>query len=293
MTGCACQNGRHSEQHTKFPIEDCKQDRSAATATPLSPEKGAYGASEAFREKRGGSVRHNERSLAHAEKSIPKDFELWRAACPELADFEPVRSIEQAAATGAELLRACGLAQRAFDRAALSIGAVNAGLVALFVYQRHADGERPGGHADTITGRLIRLVDSRNRTGSSRSCARPHDAAPEAPHGATTLSRVSRIGRRRLRLKHVASLCTRRAHAAEFSEEVAPPNVSTRRRSRATSRAVNLAPAPIARQFCFASAPRKPDRRPCRFTFPRARTPDEIVTKVRRRIRCGALPREA
>ena len=26
-----------------------------------------------------------------------------------------------------------------------SIGAVNAGLVALFVYQRHADGERPGG----------------------------------------------------------------------------------------------------------------------------------------------------
>jgi hypothetical protein len=145
MTGYACQNGRHSEQNTKFPIEDCKQDRSAAAATPLSPEKGASGANEAFREKRGGSVRHNERSVAQAEKSIPKDFELWRAACPELADFEPVRSIEQAAAIGAELLRACGLAQRAFDGAALSIGAINAGLVALFVYQRHADGERPGG----------------------------------------------------------------------------------------------------------------------------------------------------
>ena len=51
-----------------------------------------------------------------------------------------------------------------------------------------------------------------------------------------------------------------------------------------------LGPAPIARQFCFASAPRKVDRWPCRFTFPRARKPDEIVTKVRRRIRCGALP---
>jgi hypothetical protein len=133
MTGCACQNDRHSEQDPKFPIEDCKQDR------------GAYGANEAFRESRGGIVRHNERPLAHAEKSIPKDFDLWRAACPELADFGPVRSIEQAAAIGAELLRACGLAQRAFDRAALSIGAGNAGLVALFVYQRHADGERPGG----------------------------------------------------------------------------------------------------------------------------------------------------
>ena len=32
------------------------------------------------------------------------------------------------------------------------------------------------------------------------------------------MSRGSRIGRRRLRLKHAASLCTRRAHAAEFSE---------------------------------------------------------------------------
>ena len=51
-----------------------------------------------------------------------------------------------------------------------------------------------------------------------------------------------------------------------------------------------LRPTPIARQFCFASAPRKVDRRPCRFTFPHARRPDEIVTKVRRRIRCGALP---
>jgi replication initiation protein RepC len=145
MTGCACQNGPHSEQETEFSIEDCKQDRSVATAPPLPSEQGAFGANEAFREKRGGSVRHNERSLAHAEKSIPKDFDLWCAACPELGDFEPVRSIEQAAAIGAELLRACGLAGRAFDGAACSIGAVNAGLVALFVFQRHADGERPGG----------------------------------------------------------------------------------------------------------------------------------------------------
>ncbi|GLI95775.1 hypothetical protein LMG27198_47670 [Methylocystis echinoides] len=145
MTGYACHNGRHSEQDTKSPIEDCKQDSSAATATPLSSKQGAYGANEAFREKRGGAVRHNERAIAHAEKSIPKDFELWRAACPEFAHYEPVRSIEQAAVIGAELLRACGLAQRAFDGAASSIGAVNAGLVALFVYQRHADGERPGG----------------------------------------------------------------------------------------------------------------------------------------------------
>jgi replication initiation protein RepC len=145
MTGSACQNGRHSEQETEFPIEDCKQDRSAATAPPLSSEKCAFGANEAFREKRGGSVRHNERAIAQAEKSIPKDFELWRAACPELSEFEPVGSIERAAAIGAELMRACGLAGRAFDGAARSIGAVNAGLVALLVYQRHADGERPGG----------------------------------------------------------------------------------------------------------------------------------------------------
>ncbi len=145
MTGYACQIGRLSEQDTKFPFEDCNQNRSAAAATPLSPKQGAYGANWAFQERKGGIVRHNERSIVNGEKSIPKDFDLWRAACPELAHFEPVRSIEHAAATGAELLRACGLAQRAFDGAARDIGSVNAGLVAFFVYQRHADGERAGG----------------------------------------------------------------------------------------------------------------------------------------------------
>jgi len=54
--------------------------------------------------------------------------------------------------------------------------------------------------------------------------------------------------------------------------------------------AVIFGPAPVARQFCFASAPRKVDCRPCRFTFPHARRPDEIATKIPRRIRCGALP---
>ena len=53
------------------------------------------------------------------------------------------------------------------------------------------------------------------------------------------MSRVSRIGRRRLRLKHAASLCTRRAHAAEFSEAPAQSHVSTRRRSRSTTRPSN------------------------------------------------------
>jgi replication initiation protein RepC len=145
MTGYARQNGQHSEQETEFSIEDCKQNRSAATATPHSSQKGAYGANEAFQEKRGGIVRHTERSFVNAEKSIPNDFDLWRGACPELAHFEPVRSIEHAAAIGEELLRACGLAQRGFDGAARDIGPVNAGLVALFVYQRHADGERACG----------------------------------------------------------------------------------------------------------------------------------------------------
>jgi replication initiation protein RepC len=145
MTGCARQIDLHSKQDTKFPIEDCKQDRSDATAPPVSPKQSACGANEAFREKRDGIVRHNERSTVNAEKSIPKDLDLWRGACPELEHFDPVRSIEQAAATGAELLRACGLAQRGFDGAARDIGPVNAGLVALFVYQRHADGERAGG----------------------------------------------------------------------------------------------------------------------------------------------------
>ena len=55
MTGYACQNGRHSKQDTKFPIEDCKQNRSAATATPLSPEK-APTAQMRLSEKRGAEA---------------------------------------------------------------------------------------------------------------------------------------------------------------------------------------------------------------------------------------------
>ena len=144
--GYGGQNDRHSEQNSKLPIEDCNQDRSGAQAPQLSQKQRACGArNAAFRGKEGASVRQTEQRNAIAEKAIPKDLALWREACPELSDYGPVTSIEQAAVLGAQIIRRCGLAPHAFMRAADTLGAVNAGLLAVFVWQRHSDGERSGG----------------------------------------------------------------------------------------------------------------------------------------------------
>ena len=171
---------RHKISYRRLQARSERRCRDAAFS-----QKGAYGANEAFREKRGGIVRHNERSILNAEKSIPKDLDLWRGACPELAHFEPVRSIEHAAATGAELLRACGLAGRAFDGAARDIGPVNAGLVALFVYQRHADGERAGGTPIRSPGGLF--------VSMTREIAQGHNDLGRA---LTTMRQKRRVERR-------------------------------------------------------------------------------------------------
>lgn len=82
----------------------------------------------------------------------------------------------------------------------------------------------------------------------------------------------------------------RRDHAAQFFQGARPARYFDATPKPIDDQAVNLGPTPIERQFCFASSPRKPNRWPCRFTFLRAQTPDEIATKASRRIRCGALP---
>lgn len=145
-TGYAGHSDRHTEQNSENSIEDCNKVRSGASAPQLSQVQRASGAQNAaFRGKQGGEVRKNERSRENAERAIPKDLTLWREACPELSEFDEPRSIEHAGAIGAGLLRVCGLARHAFDEAAQSLGALNAGLLALYVYQRHTDGEVPGG----------------------------------------------------------------------------------------------------------------------------------------------------
>ncbi len=144
--GYAGQSDRHSEQNSKRSIEDCNHKRSGAHAPQLFPDMRAHGAqNEAFREKGGGAVRKNEQEMGGFERAIPKDLALWREACPEMETYDQITSIDHAAATGAEIIKGCGLAHHAFETAAKSLGLVNAGLLALFVYQRHADGERPGG----------------------------------------------------------------------------------------------------------------------------------------------------
>jgi len=116
---------------------------SVATAPPVSPKQSADGANEAFREKRGGNVRHNERAVAHAKNPFRRTSSFGELPAPSFR-FRAGQVIEQAAAIGAELLRACGLAGRAFD-GARAISATSMPAWRLFVYQRHADGERPGG----------------------------------------------------------------------------------------------------------------------------------------------------
>lgn len=153
--GYAGHSGRHSEQDSKSSTEDCNaSSHSCAPSFPL-----LYGPrNDAFQERRGGDVRTNERTREAADRAIPKDLALWLAACPELSDWGMVTAIERAAGLGAQLIRACGLSRRAFDASSRRLGAINAGLLALFVVQRHADGEQSGGTPIRSPGGLFVML---------------------------------------------------------------------------------------------------------------------------------------
>jgi replication initiation protein RepC len=153
--GSAGHPGRHSKQDSKPSIEDCN----TASPTPPAPSHLPGGSrNEAFQQVKGGDVRPNERTRDEADRAIPKDLALWLAACPELSDWGAIAAIERAAALGAQLLRACGLSRRAFDTASTRLGPVNAALLALFVVQRHADGEKTGGTPIRSPGGLFVML---------------------------------------------------------------------------------------------------------------------------------------
>jgi hypothetical protein len=154
--GSAGHPGRHSEQNPKLFIQDCNAPRHSSPRPSHQPDDSS---NEAFREGKGGDVRRNERTmLGTADRAIPKDLVLWLAACPELAELGTVTTIERAATLGAQFIRACGLARRAFDAAATRLGVVNAGLLGLFVVQRHADGEQRGGTPIRSPGGLFVML---------------------------------------------------------------------------------------------------------------------------------------
>jgi replication initiation protein RepC len=153
--GSAGHPGRHSEQNTKPSIEDCNAPRQNSQRPFDQPDDSS---NEAFRQRKGGDVRLNERMLGAADQAIPKDLALWLAACPELSEWGTVTTIERAATLGAQFIRACGLARRAFDAASTRLGVVNAGLLGLFVVQRHADGEQRGGTPIRSPGGLFVML---------------------------------------------------------------------------------------------------------------------------------------
>ncbi|MBG0812382.1 hypothetical protein IY145_23840 [Methylosinus sp. H3A] len=192
ISGYAHQNDGHTKQEAKRSIEDCNQ-RSDANASQHPHEKRASGATfDASREEVSGTVRKTEQHSVTFELAIPKDLSLWREACPEIESFAPVRSIEEASATGATLIKACGLARHAYEDAIHRLGALNAGLLALFVYQRHADGERPGGTPSSIAGRPVRHLPPGSPTAARISpsiCTRCSGAGERSD---TTRSRAAR-----------------------------------------------------------------------------------------------------
>jgi replication initiation protein RepC len=152
--GFAGHPGRHSEQNSKPSIEDCTPRH----GSPLSSDQPDDFSNDAFRERRGGDIQQNERALGVTDRAIPKDLALWLAACPELSEWGTVTGIERAATIGAQFIRACGLARSAFDAASTRLGVVNAGLLGLFVVQRHADGEQRGGTPIRSPGGLFVML---------------------------------------------------------------------------------------------------------------------------------------
>ncbi len=150
--------GRHSEQESESSIENCKEGRPVQSTSFSASTHRRDSGIEAFRTERGGDVQQNEQTLDNADRAVPKDLALWVGACPELSELGPIATIEHAAVAGAQLIRACGLARHAFEGAATGIGFVNAGLLGLFVCQRHADGERPGGTPIRSPGGLFVML---------------------------------------------------------------------------------------------------------------------------------------
>ena len=183
--GSAGHPGRHSEQNSKPSIEDCNAPRHGSPPPFDRPDDSS---NEAFRERRGGDVRLNERTTwGRRDRAIPKDLALWLAACPELSEWGTVTTIERAATLGAQFIRACGLARHAFER----------GLDASRRHQR-----RPAWslcrsascrwgtarrHADTLSGRAIRHARPRDRAWppSAREGV-DRDAAPARAQSALT-----------------------------------------------------------------------------------------------------------
>jgi replication initiation protein RepC len=154
--GSAGHPGRHSEQNPKPSIEDCNTPRHGSLPPSDQLDDSRI---EAFRESKGVDVRRSERTtLGTADRAIPKDLALWLAACPELAEWGTVTTIERAATLGAQFIRACGLARHAFEAVAMRLGIVNAGLLGLFVVQRHADGEQSGGTPIRSPGGLFVML---------------------------------------------------------------------------------------------------------------------------------------
>lgn len=149
---------RHSEQDSKPSIENCNDAQAQQSNSPSTFACSKNSGNEAFRGERGGDVRQSERAHDTASKAVPKDLALWLGACPEASQFGPLVTIELAAIVGVRLIRSCGLARHAFERAAARLGAVNAGLLGLFVCQRHADGERPGGTPIRSPGGLFVML---------------------------------------------------------------------------------------------------------------------------------------
>lgn len=151
--------GRHSEQDSEPFINNCNEAQVVQSVVPASPSPRTEDTGiDAFRAKQGGAVRQNEQTIDNANKAVPKDLALWLGACPELSDFGTIATIERAAVAGAQLIRACGLAQHAFDGAAARLGLVNVGLLGLSVCQRHADGERSGGTPIRSPGGLFVML---------------------------------------------------------------------------------------------------------------------------------------
>ena len=153
--GSAGHPGRHSEQNSKPSIEDCNAPRHYSPSPFDQPDDSS---NEAFRERRGGDVRRTNGDAGGGRPSHPQGPRPLARRLPRALGMGNSHEIERAATLGAQFIRACGLARHAFDAASTRLGVVNAGLLGLFVVQRHADGEQRGGTPIRSPGGLFVML---------------------------------------------------------------------------------------------------------------------------------------
>lgn len=154
-TGSGGENRRHKESNTDSSAESCQRNRSGVD-TPQHSQGAAHGGTWAAEQEGAGTVRSNEHPAMDgsaewrsesSRSNSPRsgslmDVELWRTACPDLAEFQAIRELGDVAEIGGMVSRFLQLSPHGLESWRTRLGPALFPLVAAYVFQVCTDDQR-------------------------------------------------------------------------------------------------------------------------------------------------------